>query len=191
MRKDKRKSIISVVVFIIFFFVISVGYILLIKPKTDYKIDKDSIRFVGDSKSVTIKSMLSVSNKFGKSIEDDNGGAFGYLVFDVTNDSNHSQKYQVYITKTDDAVKELNSGYVLFYLTDNNNQPYKGYTNNKLPSYDSLDGVIDKPGSYILYSDVLNANESAHFILRVWLAESYIVSDLEKTFSFTIDARAI
>ena len=146
---------------------------------------------MGDVNTVSIKNIISVSSKFGKDIQEENGGAFGFVSFDVVNQSSEVRNYQIYITKNDSSAKEINNQYVTFYLTDGNNQPMSGYTREDLPKYSSLRYVEEKPSSKRLFTGSLNGNETAHFILRVWIAEPYIIQEPTESFSFNIDACAV
>ena len=60
-----------------------------------------------------------------------------------------------------------------------------------MPTYYSFYGIKDKPASKSIYTGTLKENEKAHFVLRVWIAENYVISDLDEEFSFKIDARSI
>ena len=93
-------------------FIISSLIVLIIKPKlNNSKTDSSVISYVGESNSVTIESLVAVSDKFGRTIEDDHSGAFGYLEFDVKNSSSEKQDFQIYITTNTSNAVEINSDY--------------------------------------------------------------------------------
>lgn len=194
MSKKKLKYIIFLVVVIFLLFICSVFLILSIKKYQDSKVapvEENDVSFVADSNTIIIKNIISVSEDFGKSIHEENGGAFGYLEFDVVNRTNLDRNYQIYITKLDSTVKEINSSYMTFYLTNYSNVALDGFTGNKLPSFDELNYIKDKADSKRLYQGSLSANQTEHFILRVWIADNYVVSNTEESFSFEIGARAV
>ena len=192
MPKNKIQYILFLLFIIIVLFFCSVAFVLLIKGvKTSPTVSDGDVSFVADSNTIIIKSILSVSKEFGKTIHEDNGGAFGYLKFEVVNQTDEVRNYQIYITKQSIAKQEINSNYMIFYLTDENDQPFEYYQKNKLPSYVDLVVIRDKPDSKLLYQGMINGSESKKFILRVWISDSYLVMGTDDTFSFEIGARAI
>ncbi len=190
MTKRNLKYIVFLVVVILLLFVCSMGIVLLLK-KDAPKVNEKDVSYVADSNTIIIKSIISVSEEFGKKIDEENGGAFGYLHFDVVNNSDQERTYQIYVTKLNTNPKEINSNYVTMYLTDKNNKALSGFTGNQLPSFNNLAYIDNKPDSKELYTDTIKANGKKSFILRVWLAENYVVSDEDDSFSFEINARAI
>ena len=144
------------------------------KKDSEVKVNPEDVKFSSDSNTVIIKNIISVSEDFGKNISEENGGAFGYLKFSVTNKTTEKRDFQIYITKNDVASKEINSNYITFYLTDSDDNPFDNYTGNKLPTYNDLD-----------------VKEKKNFTLRVWIDDSYLVVGDEEIFSFEIGARAV
>ena len=196
MSQKNLKYILFLVAIIVFLFFCSVGLVLLIKKANNDKlsvVEANDVVFTADSNTIVIKNIISVSENFGKNIHEENGGAFGYLEFDVENVTNLDRNFQVYITRKDPIsdTKEINPNYITFYLTDFSNVPFSKYTGNKLPNYDDFDYISDKADSKEIYRGTLKANESGHYILRVWIADNYVISDTEESFSFEIGARAV
>ncbi len=161
------------------------------KDKKAANVNSEDVSYIADSNAINIKNIVSVSEVFGKSIDEENGGAFGYLHFEVKNNTNEERNYQVYITKQDSTVDEINPNYITFYLTDSNNKPFELYTGNKLPNYDDFSVIEDKPDSKEIYNGTIKANETSKFILRVWINDSYVVTSKEESIAFEIGARAI
>ena len=193
MSKSNIKYILFLVAIIVILFICSIGIVLLFKDGGNGKSvpnDKD-VSFVSDSNTIIIKNIISVSDVFGKKIEEENGGAFGYLKFDVVNNTSKDKKYQIFIKKKVPTTKEINPSYVTFYLTDEKNNAMDNYLGNKLPSYDDLKYIEDKADCKSIFNGTLKKNEKKHFILRVWIAENFIVADDEESFSFEIGARAV
>ena len=194
MSKKNLKYILFLVVIIIFLFICSVGMILLIKDSNERNmppVEEGDVSFLADSNTIIIKNIISVSEDFGKNISEENGGAFGYLEFDVENNTNLDRNFQVYITKQAPTTKEINPSYITFYLTDYSNIPFQDYTGNKLPSYNDFHYIEDKADSKSIYTGSLKPNDVRHFILRVWIADNFVISDTEESFSFEIGARAV
>ncbi len=190
MTKSNLKYIGFLVVVILLLFVCSAGIVLLLK-KDIPKVNEKDVSFVADSNTVIITSIVSVSDEFGKKIDEDNGGAFGYLHFDVVNNTNEERNYEIFITKLDTNPNKINTNYVTFYLTDGNNKALNGFTGNQLPSFNNFNVIENKPDSKSLYTGTLKANEKNSYILRVWLADNYVVSGEDESFSFEINARAV
>ena len=147
--------------------------------------------FVSDANSIVINNIISVSDEFGKSIHESTDGDFGYLEFEVVNNTNEIRNYQIYITRLYSNYKEINPNYISFYLTDENNNVLKGFDTNKCPSYDDFKFIEDKADSKYIYKGSLKGNERKKFIVRAWIAENYVVDhSIEEQFAFNIGARA-
>ncbi len=192
MSKDKLKYILFLVAIIVVMFAVSVGIILLVKSSdiTTNNVNASDVEYIADSNTIIIKNIISVSEDFGKNIDEENGGAFGYLKFKVKNNTDEERNYQVYITKQTPSIAEINSNYITFYLTDSNNKPFDEYLGNKLPSFDDFHYIEDLAESKIIHNGTLKANEEQDLILRVWIADNFVINEEEEVFSFEIDARA-
>jgi len=110
-------------------------------------------------------------------------------LFATLSTSNRKITYEIYLTKQDSNIKTIKSNYVKFYLTDENNNPYKGFDQNKMVNYHDLYILNDKPGSVLLYRSTLMGNKTAKFKLRMWLSDSYGINQEKENFSVDIDAR--
>jgi len=189
------RYIIYLLVIIIVLFACSVGFVLLLKDSKANEVppvQDDDVSFIAEKDVIDIKSIISVSDDFGRNLDEENNGAFGYLKFDVKNNTGYDRGFQIYITKNDlDEKEEINAGYITFYLTNLSDIPMSGYTENKLPSYYDLKVISDKADSKSLYSGIIKGNETLHYVLRVWIADNYVVLNNEKKFSFEIGARAV
>ena len=149
------------------------------------------ILFQSFSNTIIIKNSLSVTDEFGKKIDEDNGGSFGYLEFSVLNEGDKTSNYQVYITLQDTFVSQINGNYVKFYLTDNDDVPFLNYSKNKIPSYVELSYIDDMADSKLLYKGKLGSKKVQSFKLRVWISDNYVVPLEEEVFPFSISARAV
>ena len=144
-----------------------------------------------DSKTVTIESILPISDELGKTIDGKGteDGIQGYVELSITNNINKDIEYEIYIDKKD-LDKEISSNYIKFYLTDEADNPLEGYKQNSVPTYKDLLVLVDSPSSRLLYSDKLKAKETKKVILRVWLSDSYVVSNEINKFTFDINTKA-
>ena len=191
MSKKNLKYILYLVFIIALLFCVSVLIVLLFKKNdTPQEVSEDDVVFVADSNTVIIKNIISVSEDFGKTIHEENGGAFGYLEFSLINKVNEEKNNQIYITKQTPTISEINSNYITFYLTDSENNTFEPYTGNKLPSYDDFHYLEDKADSKSISTGTLKAGETKNFVLRVWIADNFVITSTEEMFSFEINARA-
>ena len=189
MRKLDLKYKISLILIIVVLILIIISMVLFVRSRSSLPSGK--VSFQSSSNTIIIKNILSVTDEFGKNIEEDNGGAFGYLEFSVLNDGDKSTNYQVYITLQDTPISLINGNYINFYLTNFDNVPFADYSKNIIPSYVSLSYIDDMADSKLLYKGRLNAGESQDFKLRVWLSDGYVISLDEEVFPFSISARAV
>lgn len=190
-KKNKGQLFIALTIVVIIFIVTSVVLLLYLSHANSVN-NKGIITTFNTSQHVELREYLPVSDTLGKnfSVEGIENGVYGYLEFSVKNNSEMSSNYEIYITK-DSVEKELNGNFIKFYLTDENDIPYGEFKKNKLPTYSDLLVPSDKPSSREIYAGVINANEELNFKLRVWLSDSYIISNDEYSFSFNVDVRAI
>ena len=190
MSSKKINYLMMLLIIIIFLFVLSIIIVFTIK-NSFYSVNEDDVVLDTDSNTVIIKSMLTVSDEFGKTIADSNNGYYGYLEFSVSNLSSKSREYEILIKKSDINPVEIDGNYVKFYLTDYNNRPFDEFSNNILPDYESMRFLSDKPGNKLLHSGSLKGLEIEKFKLRVWIADSYNIISNDAAFTFVISARAV
>ncbi|MBP5678498.1 MAG: hypothetical protein J6X28_01560 [Bacilli bacterium] len=194
MSKKNIKYILFLLFLIIVLFFCGVCFIIIVKDsmnQDNQPVKDNDVVLMAEDKTITIKNIISVSEDFGKKIDEDNNGAFGYVKFDVVNKTTYDRGYQIYITKQEPSVKEINPSYMTFYLTDLSDEPMKGYLGNKLPSYDDFKYISDKADSKSIHTGIIKGGETLHFVLRVWITDNYAVMKEEENFVFTIGARAV
>ena len=182
------RSISIVLLSLIAFLLIIAMYIKIDDYKTSsFKVD---VSFqTTDLVQLTNKLPLSDSigkNYNGSGIEE---GIAGYNEFTVTNPNDRKVKYEVYLTKVNSSSNDIRSNYIKLYLTDDSNNPIEGFETKKIKTYYDLYTFNNKPGSKLLYTGSLVAESSTKFILRSWVADTYILSTEEEKFSFDIDVR--
>lgn len=190
MDKHKKNYIIYLVLGIIVLFLLSLFIVFGLKAFFKSKVNENDVYINSSQYVVKIEDKLSVSDEFGKIITDDNNKSFGYVEFEVYNNIESNSNYQIYITGQEKE-SDMSPGYLKFYLTDDKDNALENYGGSKLPSYIDLNYLDDKPSSKLLYSGSLEGLESKKFKLRVWLTDSYVVSNSEKSFSFEIGVRAV
>lgn len=192
MFKKIDKYIIYIIAIICILFCISLSIVLLYKKIVPLdRVNESDVILKDGAKNKKIISKLSINDKFGKNIKESTS-SYSYYEFEIENISDLDHDYQIYITKdSKDKGKEINNDYVKFYLTDDNNAPLGIFDSNIVPTYRSLNYIEDKPSSKIIYNGKINSKEHKKFILRVWIAGNYVISDDVKEFSFSLGVRAI
>ena len=125
-------------------------------------------------------------NYTGKGIEK---GIAEYKPFTISNPNSKKIEYEIFLTKSVNGVEDIRSNYIKLYLTDGNDNPVKGFESNIVKSYYDLYSLSDMPGSKLLYTGSLLPGETDSFILRSWLADSYIITQKVEDFNYSIDVR--
>lgn len=166
-----------------------IAIVLTIKNynKRFYKLDID----YENNSVVDLTNKLPMSDEIGKNY---NGvgvekGIAEYKKITITNKNKAKVNYEIYLTKIHKEEKDIRSNYIKLYLTDEKNNPIKGFNKKQVISYYDLLSLNDKPGSKLLYSGSLANDESDTFILRSWVADTYLLSNEEESFEFNIDIR--
>lgn len=183
------KRNIAIAISIILFFVLIIIKFFYNTDDENYNISVSYER----SNSVEIKTILPLSDTLGKNYDGKKlqDGILGYVVFSVENLSNERSKYEIFITKSKYNDKEIRGRYIKFYLTDYNDIALDGFNNNKIPTYNNLYILSNKPDSKLLYTSYLEGGESKQFKLRVWLSDTYILSNEEYNFLFDVGVRGV
>ena len=191
LKKNKKQVIYAFVIVLVLFLISSLAIFVYLKNKD--QADKNhwlSTNFK-NSNEVTITSTLPISDALGKSLDGKGTekGIQGYVEFSIKNNIDQPVEYEVLITKKE-LKKEIKGNYIKFYVTDEADNPEKGFEGNIVPTYNDLPSLTDLPGSRLLYSGKLNNNENKKQILRAWLSDSYAVSNDDNKFGFDIEVRA-
>lgn len=172
---------------LVIFFIIKIVATMDDHKRRSYKLD---IKFEKNS-IVSLSNKLPISDEIGKNY-DGTGmerAIAGYSEFTVSNINNDKVNYEIYLTKIHNNVNDIRSNYIKLYLTDENNNPIEGFDKKQQLSYYDLFALNDKPGSKLLFKDSLNALESKKFILRSWVSDTYILSNVTEDFDFEVYAR--
>lgn len=187
---DKQffQSVLIAILSLAIFIIIVAGYIKIDEyRKLSYKVDT---RFLNND-VIKLSNKFPISDEIGKKYSGSGmeSGIAEYLEFTVSNPNDKKVDYEIYITKRELETGEIKSNYIKLYLTDGNNNPVKGFENNVVKSYYDLYSLTNKPGSRLLYKDSLASMRSKKYILRSWVADTYILSKDEENFIYDIDVR--
>ena len=183
------KTILIVFLFLLALFLVVAIFITINKYKrSSYKLD---IKY-NNSNVVELNNKLPLSDGIGKSYTG-KGMAKGiaeYKEITVSNKNFGKVNYEIYLTRVHNSNnKAIRSNYIKLYLTDDKNKVIKGFDKKQITSYYDLFSLSDKPGSKLLYNGSLSSGESKKFILRSWVADTYILSNHTEDFAFNIDVR--
>lgn len=119
-------------------------------------------------------------------------GIIGYAEFSVKLPDNvrGNIKYEIYL---DDITERetFKYDYIKVYLTDFNGNPYKQYIGNSVPSYKDLRVSLNDSSKKILLSDEVRTGDEKKYKLRIWLSDTYVLSNSEKEFKGKISVRVV
>lgn len=149
--------------------------------------------FNGESE-VKVLSKLPITDMSAKELKLDTiqEGIIGYSEFSIKlpDEFNGKVKYEIYL---DDITKKetFKYDYIKIYLTDFNDNPYKQYVGNSVPSYKDLRVSLKDSSKKILLSDEIKAGEEKKYKLRIWLSDTYVLNNIDKEFKGKISVKAI
>ena len=182
-----KKQIIIAFFIVLILFIISITGAYYIKQNYNGSNTQNITASFEDKKVIKLSNKLPISDALGKQIEESDDKQ-SYVVFTIKNESDSSASYEVFLTKNESKLP-IKENYIKFYLTDENNEPLKGFDTSLIPSYNDLTYLSNKPASKLLYKGVISGNSSSKLKLRVWVADTYALSDTTETVSFDIDVR--
>lgn len=166
--------------------------IVFLKPNFDSpKVNEKDVYMEATTLSVNIKDLLSVSEEFGRTIKDDNGGSFGYVDIELINEAKEKRNFELFVTDTTIDNKKISPNYVKLYVTDENNKPLDNFDTNSSPTFSNLNYLKDKPSSKLLLKGSLDAEEHRNIILRTWISDSFVVNNGQYSFSYDLGVRAV
>lgn len=191
MRLNKKYTFI----FIVFICAFSILFIIFLKEKKNMKNGtNDYLEIKFESNDILkINNKLPLSDVLGKSIkyEDSLNGNVGFLEFSVINKSAKTRKYNITINKRNVDSKMINDNYIKLYLTDINDNPLKGFSDNKITTYNELSYSKNNVENVVLYSDFAEKLSKNDYRLRVWVSDSYGLSKLEESIILDIGVEGV
>ncbi len=153
-----------------------------------------SFAYNENSNGVELMNAIPIDDVTGKKLTNSDkakGINQGYFDFSIraSGTSAGKIKYQIYATLENDS--NMDTKYIKVYLTDDKNNPYRGYDSD-VPVFSSLDKYSSQKNSKILYSDEINVKEDVikRFRLRLWVAKDYSDGATSKTFKIKVNVRA-
>ena len=156
--------------------------------------DKNNLSYVNfnGQNEVYLSSKLPITDASGKSLDSTKiqSGIVGYAEFSVIADDikADSLKYDIYL---EDVISgnEFNYDYVKVYLTNEEDVPLKQFASNIVPSFANIRVSLDEPDKRVLTTGRIKKGEVKKFRLRVWLSDTYVLSDELKEFKGKISIK--
>ena len=187
-----KKVILYFILFITLIFIFFVAIVLFVKSNSNKnKVNEEDVSMQATTLTVNIKDLLSVSDEFGKTIKNDNGGSFGFVEIEVINESDEDRNYEIFVTDSTVGKSKINPNYIKLYLTDENNNPVGVFDTSSSISFVNLSYLKDKPSSKLLLKGSIKANGSTNFRLRSWISDSFVIESGKNSFSYDLGIRAV
>jgi hypothetical protein len=139
--------------------------------------------------NITFNNSLPISDSLGKEMtySKANRNIQGFSEITITNSNEDKMSYTLVITKKNNSEYQINDNYVKMYLTDENNNPIKGFETEMIPSFPDLKIFRNDSMRRVLYKDVIKKGEEKKFILRSWISDSYAISSQIEECSFVVE----
>ena len=181
-----HKGLLFLILILAFFIVINVYSYL-------FKKESPKVLFSGQEE-VKILSKLPITDASAKELDISNiqSDIIGYSEFSLelkTGASDEAQ-YEIYLTDVTGG-DVFKYDYVKVYLTDENDNPYKQFGGNKVPSYTDMRISLNDPEKRILLAGTIRPSEVKKFKLRIWVADTYVLDNNEKEFKGRISVKTI
>ena len=185
-----NKNTFLFVMSIVFFFLV---IIVIGLTKDKFNSNSNSVSLTGTN-SIHISNKLPLTDESGRTLDASNvdDDILNEIAFSVesTGDKNISSNYEVYLEsdKNDDTI---DPNYVKVYLTDGDGKAFKDYSGNEVMTYRNLRVSKSSASGKLLYSGTIFGNQKQEFKLRLWLDETYFLSDTKKEFNGIIKVKKL
>ncbi len=157
------------------------------------KSEVPAVSFSGQDE-IRILSKLPITDVSAKelNVETIQDGIIGYSEFSIEleEETDEIVEYEIYLTDIS-ADNKFKYDYIKVYLTDDSGIPFKQFEGNQVPSYKDMRVSLNSPDERILLSGTIKSGEVKKFKLRVWLADTYALSNNEKEFKGKISVKTI
>ena len=192
-KKDRKQLVLALIVvlvlFVLFFSFIFIYFLFVIIIFWFYLL----VVYFKNTNEIYIENTLPVSDELGKKFDGSNTekGIQGYKEFSIKNNYSKDLNYELYLMENSECEKKIDSNYIVFYLTDENNKPLTGFENNKLPTFASLSVLNDKALGRVLYSGFIKSSSKQKYKLRVWVSDLYTLKKYKECFSVDVYVRSV
>lgn len=187
-----NKNTFLFVMSIVFFFLVII-VIGLTKDKFNSNSNSNSVSLTGTN-SIHISNKLPLTDESGRTLDASNvdDDILNEIAFSVesTGDKNISSNYEVYL-ESDENDDTIDPNYVKVYLTNGDGKAFKDYSGNEVMTYRNLRVSKSSASGKLLYSGTIFGNQKQEFKLRLWLDETYFLSDTKKEFNGIIKVKKL
>lgn len=185
-----NKNTFLFVMSIVFFFLV---IIVIGLTKDKFNSNSNSVSLTGTN-SIHISNKLPLTDESGRTLDASNvdDDILNEIAFSVesTGDKNISSNYEVYL-ESDENDDTIDPNYVKVYLTDGDGKAFKDYSGNEVMTYRNLRVSKSSASGKLLYSGTIFGNQKQGFKLRLWLDETYFLSDTKKEFNGIIKVKKL
>ena len=185
-----NKNTFLFVMSIVFFFLV---IIVIGLTKDKFNSNSNSVSLTGTN-SIHISNKLPLTDESGRTLDASNvdDDILNEIAFSVesTGDKNISSNYEVYL-ESDENDDTIDPNYVKVYLTDGDGKAFKDYSGNEAMTYRNLRVSKSSASGKLLYSGTIFGNQKQEFKLRLWLDETYFLSDTKKEFNGIIKVKKL
>lgn len=190
MSKYFNKNTFLFVMSIVFFFLV---IIVIGLTKDKFNSNSNSVSLTGTN-SIHISNKLPLTDESGRTLDASNvdDDILNEIAFSVesTGDKNISSNYEVYL-ESDENDDTIDPNYVKVYLTNGDGKAFKDYSGNEVMTYRNLRVSKSSASGKLLYSGTIFGNQKQEFKLRLWLDETYFLSDTKKEFNGIIKVKKL
>ena len=148
---------------------------------------------------ITMKSselnILKITNSYpindtdGKNLFVDNyGGTYDYFDFEVKSNYDEDVYFEIYLTK-EDFENEIELSYVKFYLMDLDTGEEILNMDGSVPTFYDLRIATSDPGAKRLHYGLLAAGEVKKYRLKMWLSDTYSISNEVNEFEVKVHTK--
>lgn len=185
-----NKNTFLFVMSIVFFFLV---IIVITLTKDKFNSNSNSVSLTGTN-SIHISNKLPLTDESGRTLDASNvdDDILNEISFSVesTGDKNISSNYEVYL-ESEENDDTIDPNYVKVYLTDGDGKAFKDYSGNEVMTYRNLRVSKSSASGKLLYSGTIFGNQKQEFKLRLWLDETYFLSDTKKEFNGIIKVKKL
>ncbi len=185
-----NKNTFLFVMSIVFFFLV---IIVIGLTKDKFNSNSNSVSLTGTN-SIHISNKLPLTDESGRTLDASNvdDDILNEISFSVesTGDTKIASNYEVYL-ESDENDDTIDPNYVKVYLTNGDGKAFKDYSGNEVMTYRNLRVSKSSASGKLLYSGTIFGNQKQEFKLRLWLDETYFLSDTKKEFNGIIKVKKL
>lgn len=185
-----NKNMFLFVMSIVFFFLI---IIVIVLTRDKFNSNSNSVSLTGTN-SIHISNKLPLTDESGRTLDASNvdDDILNEISFSVesTGDKKIASNYEVYL-ESEENDDTIDPNYIKVYLTDGNRKAFKDYSGNEVMTYRNLRVSKSSASGKLLYSGTIFGNRKQEFKLRIWLDETYFLSDTKKEFNGIIKVKKL